>query len=183
MTIRAASVIRACASALVLLCATPVAGAAEPFERFFGWFEGNAIVDGDATATARDLTVKIGPWEEGFVVAWSTLIPKAGGKVKRASYEVRFKATRRDNIYASAMRRNMFGHAQPLDPLKGEPYVWARIEGDVMTVYTMLVTDEGGYEMQMHRRELREAGMALSFSRVRDGEVLREVTGTLKRLE
>lgn len=173
--------IAAALAVCALVVGLPATAAGNAYERFFGRFEGTASVEGERNA--RTLSVKIGPWEEGFVVEWTTLIPKADGAIKRAAYEVRFKATRRESIYASAMRRNMFGHARPLDPLKGEPYVWARIEGDVLTVYTMRVTDEGGYEMQSHRRQLVDEGMALLYTRVVDGEVMRAITGTLGRLE
>ena len=28
------------------------------------------------------------------------------------------------------MRADVFGNAVPLDPLAGDPYMWARLEGD-----------------------------------------------------
>ena len=54
--------------------------------------------------------------------------------------------------------------------------------GDVLTVHSMLITDEGGYEMQVYARELIGDRMNLTYSRVRDGEVLRTVTGVLTRV-
>jgi hypothetical protein len=80
------------------------------------------------------------------------------------------------------MHRDVFGYSGPLDPLKGEPYVWARIAGSTLTVYTLRIIDDGGYEIQTFDRTLTSDGLDLRFSRQRDGKVLQPITGTLKRI-
>jgi hypothetical protein len=45
----------------------------------------------------------------------------------------------------------------------------------------MLITDDGGYEMQVYRRTLTDDGMSLSFSRNRNGQELKTVYGVLAR--
>jgi hypothetical protein len=171
-------------AALAALLPAPAraASAAADYERFFGQYEGEAIADAGTDLSKRDLRVEIGPTEHGFFVAWTALITKAGGRTKRVSYNIPFRATRREHIFRSTMKVDMFGHGVPLDPLKGEPYVWAQIAGNVLTVYSMLITDEGGYEMQVYTRELVDDRMNLTYSRVRDGQVLRTVTGVLTRM-
>jgi hypothetical protein len=79
------------------------------------------------------------------------------------------------------MHRDTFGHAEPLDPLKGEPYVWAGISGPTLTVHALLITNDGGYEIQVYRRTLTADGMALTFSRNRNGRELKTVYGVLGR--
>jgi hypothetical protein len=79
------------------------------------------------------------------------------------------------------MRKDLFGQAVPLDPLEGDPYVWARIDGDTLSVHALLITETGGYELQAYNRTLIEGGLRLEYSRVRDGKVLRTVTGVLTR--
>jgi hypothetical protein len=81
------------------------------------------------------------------------------------------------------MRTDVFGNAVPLDPMSGDPYLWARIEGNTFWMYALLVTDEGGYEMQTYERTLTAGGMDLRYSRIRDGEVLRTITGKLKKVK
>jgi hypothetical protein len=49
-------------------------------------------------------------------------------------------------------------------------------------MYALFVAETGGYEMQTYERTLVAAGMDLRYSRVRDGEVLRTVTGKLKKI-
>ncbi len=73
----------------------------------------------------------------------------------------------------------MFGNAVPLDPLKGDPYVWARVHEDSLTVYALHVLEDGGYEMQTYARTRIPEGLDLKYSRVRDGEILRTVNGIL----
>ena len=70
--------------------------------------------------------------------------------------------TDRSGIYRSAVKQNAFGGYVPLDPMLGEPYSWARIEGDVMTVYALVVRDTGGYDMLAYERRLTADGMHLS---------------------
>ena len=80
------------------------------------------------------------------------------------------------------MRKNLFGQTVPLDPLKGDPYVWARIVGDELRVHALIIREDGGYKLLSYDRVLTEIGLDLYYSRIRVGELLRVVTGTLKRL-
>ena len=65
--------------------------------------------------------------------------------------------------------------------MQGEPYVWARLNGDTLSVYSLFVTDEGGYEIQQYDRTLVAEGLRLKFQRLRNGTPLRSVTTVLKR--
>jgi hypothetical protein len=82
------------------------------------------------------------------------------------------------------MRADAFGNATPLDPMRGDPYVWARVEGPMLMIYALIITEGGGYEMHAYERTLTPAGvMNLNYFRVFNGEVQRAVTGTLKRVK
>lgn len=157
--------------------------AAEAYEQFFGRFEGTAIVEGGSELSKRDLRVEIRPSDKGFLIEWVALIQKPDGRTKRSAYKIPFRATRRAGIYGSAMKNDMFGHPVPLNPLKGEPYVWARVVGNVLTTYFMIITETGGYEMQVYTRELVNGNMELVYTRNRNGKLLRTVVGTLSRVE
>lgn len=169
--------------ALVIVAALmPMAAAqAERVEPgiFFGEFEGKTVIDQDGELRERDLRVKITPTRDGFSVNWISVTKRANGTLKRKEYTIDFLPTRRENIYRSGERKDMFGNAVPLDPLKGEPYVWARLHEDTMTVHALHVLEDGGYEMQAYARTRIPEGLRLEYSRVRDGEVLRAVKGTL----
>lgn len=148
---------------------------------FFGDYSGRTISSTEGDLSERDLSVSIKGEKKGFVVDWTTVTYNASGKSKRKSYSITFLPTARDSIFASAMKKNAFGAQVPLDPIKGEPYVWGRISGQTLTVYALHITDDGGYEMQVTDRTLNGDGLDLRFSRVRDGKPLMEITGTLVR--
>ena len=171
----------------LLVCATmilvaTVEAAPADFEAFFGEYEGQAITN-HGELRKRDLRVKISPYENGFTVNWISVTRKANGKLKRKEYSINFHPTRRSNIYRSGERKDLFGNAVPLDPMKGDPYVWARIHEDTLTVYALHVLEDGGYEMQTYERRRVPGGLDLKYSRVRDGEILRTVRGTLAEVE
>jgi hypothetical protein len=79
------------------------------------------------------------------------------------------------------MKSNLFGKAVPLDPLAGEPFVWARFEGDTFTVYSLFINEVGDYEMQEFHRTLVDEGLELVFRRVQNGVPEREINTLLKR--
>lgn len=154
-------------------------------EDFYGDYEGQSISEEGEGLSQRDLAVSIKPDEDkknGFIVDWTTVTQKSGGETSRKSYSIRFQPTKRPNIYGSAMRPNLFGKTVPLDPLQGQPYVWAKLEGHTLTVYAMLITDDGGYEMQVYHRTLSDDGMDLKFRRFREDGALKQIDGKLKKV-
>jgi len=153
-----------------------------PAEAFYGHFVGKAIDQGADEIENRDLEVHIRPYKNGFNVEWTTTIHRSSGKVKRAAFSINFRPTQQDGVFSSAMRKDKFGNARPLDPLKGDPYVWAVIEGGVLTVNTLIILDEGGYEIQTYERRIIDDGMYLEFSRIRNGEKLKDIRAKLLRV-
>lgn len=151
--------------------------------RFVGNYSGSADVENsDGTVTPRDMSVTISELDEGFTVQWSSVTYRDDGRSKEKSYRIDFvPADRGDGIFAAAMRRNVFGHAVQLDPMKGEPYVWSRIHSDTLTVYSLFVSEDGGYEMQQFDRTLVDGGLELHFKRIDNGVTQREVKTFLAR--
>jgi hypothetical protein len=160
--------------------AGPGLAAETSIEAFYGKYTGQAVTSGGDEVSKRDLSVIIKPAGKGkFTIDWITFSRSASGERKRKEYSISFKPSDRAGDFASAMKKNLFGKSVPLDPIKGEPYVWARIHGKTLTVHAMRVTDDGGYEMQVYDRTLTADGMDLKFSRVRDGKILKQITGSL----
>ena len=167
---------------VIALCGSrPLAAADAPIEAFFGNYVGTMISTSDAGLTERDLGVSIEKGDGGFSVNWTTITRKPDGRFKRKAYFINFRSTRRAGIYSSAMKTDKFGARVPLDPLAGEPYVWARVRGQTLTVFALLITDDGGYEMQVYDRTLVDDGLHLKFSRFHNGQPLREITAVLVR--
>lgn len=166
---------------LLLLAVANPAGA-NSIADFVGDYKGSAeLVRADGSAEPRDMSVSISKTKAGFNVSWKTVIFKHDGRVKEQSYSVDFVPTDRAGIYSAAMRRNVFGHEVQLDPMKGEPFVWGRISGETMTIYSLFIDEEGGYEMQQFDRTLVDDGLQLNFSRIRDGHPEHSVSTLLVR--
>lgn len=165
-----------------LFCLATSAMAQVNIEPFVGDYKGSAdVVSADGTLTPRDMSVTISETKDGFTVQWTSVTYKTHGRVKEKSYSISFLPSEREGIYAAAMTRNVFGHAVQLDPMKGEPFVWGRIIGDTMTVYSLFVDDEGGYELQQFDRTLADGGLTLVFTNLRNGQLQRSVTTFLER--
>jgi hypothetical protein len=168
------------ALAVMLLLAHP-ANAAD-ISQFVGTFTGSADVQSsDGTNVRRDMNVEISKVGYGFRVQWAFSTRKPDGRIKTKSNTVSFVPTDRTGIYAAAMEKNVFGHEVQLDPMKGEPFVWSRIVGDTLTVFSLFVDEAGSYEMQQYDRTLADGGLQLRFSFLRNGEEQRTVSTFLKR--
>lgn len=149
---------------------------------FVGKYVGSAeVVSVDGATSMRDMSVTIEEDKDGFTVDWTTVTHKAHGRLKESSYSISFLPSERQGIYSAAMTRNVFGHAVQLDPMKGEPYVWGRIVGDTLTVYSLFVDDDGGYEMQQFDRTLADGGLMLEFTNLDNGTLQRSVTTFLQK--
>lgn len=154
---------------------------AADYDPFIGRYEGEVVITDDASESRRDLSVDIRKIDEGFQVNWSTTTRQSDGKEKTKSYSIDFVPSDREHIYRSAMKKNLFGGREPLDPMKGDPYVWAHIENGTLIVNALIINEQGGYEMQTYERKLVDGGLMLRFNRIRDGERLREIEAMLKR--
>jgi hypothetical protein len=169
-------------AASVLLAVAAVQAQGAGFQRFFGTYAGEAISESGAELDKRDISVEITPQGKGFKVKWTVVIKRGKDQPRREERTIAFFPSKRPDIFSSAMRTDVFGNAVPLDPLAGDPYIWARLDGAKFWMYALFVTESGGYEMQTYERTLVPGGMDLRYSRVRDGEVLRTVTGKLKKI-
>lgn len=149
---------------------------------FVGNYSGSAdVVSADGSSHKRDMSVEISLTDDGFNVSWTSVSYKSDGRVKERSYSIDFIPTDRPQVFAAAQKKDVFGHLVQLDPMKGEPFIWARIIADTMTVYSLFVNEDGGYEMQQYDRTLTEGGLQLEFSRVRDGQHKKSVSTLLTR--
>ena len=155
---------------------------AETLNRFVGSYSGSAEVEQiDGTVEQRDMSVAIRETYKGFEVQWSTTIRRADGDAKTKSYKIEFIPSERDGVFAAAMQTNVFGHTVQMNPMKGEPFVWARVIGDTLTIFSLYVAENGDYLMQQYDRTLADGGLDLDFSLHRNGMPSRKVSTFLTR--
>ena len=175
----------------MLLIAGPV-WAADLMEPFYGSFVGTgmATYPGTDRSEQRDLDVMIEPAKRGgFTRQWITVTrDQEGGRtgigVKRRAVENTFLPyNEREGVYVLEPENGIFTKTKLPNPLRGEPMRWASVEGDMLTVYSMAITDDGGSEMQIYRRQLTPTGLKIDFLRMEDENVEVRVDGELVRAE
>lgn len=153
---------------------------------FFGTYTGVSINVVQGEVSGRDLAVTIKPWEDnGFTVQWTAITYRADGKQKKAETSIDFYPSPRQGIYASAMRKDVFGKMVSYDPAGADaaPYVWAGLEGETLTVRALYIVDNGDFEIQTYERTLQSGDLALEFERTLNGERVTQVSAVLERVE
>jgi hypothetical protein len=145
---------------------------------FFGAFSGGGVAENEDSlyfaVTARDFDVVIGPAKGGFKVTWTSVI-RGGGDVDKP--RVRKKSTTR--TFVAGAHPGVFTGATSGDPLAGKELSWARVKGDALIIYLMVIDTDGAYQLQRYERQLSGTGMKLTFTRLKDGEKVRMVNGRL----
>ncbi|WP_445680602.1 hypothetical protein [Radicibacter daui] len=178
---------RALALMLVLAVSTLAgqAAASDLWSPFIGTFAGSTIEKGSGVVEKRDLAVTIKTLDDGqgFNVDWQALIYRPDGSIDEKRLDVSFRSSGRGNVYSAAMRHDMFGHDVPLDPMKGEPYLWATIDADTLTVNALIIADDGRFEVQSYVRRLTASGLHLMFFRSIDGTKTKTIEADLNRVK
>lgn len=169
--------------ALLFVLLLPSVGMTAEAARFVGTYVGQAEFMSDGEQRRRDMSTTIEEAKDGFTLSWTSVTYKDDGRTTEKTYTIEFTPSDRPGIYQSAMAQNLFGQSRPLDPLKGEPFVWARFEGDMMSVFSLFINETGNYEVQEFHRTLVEEGLDLVFLRIRNGVVEREIKTLLIRQE
>lgn len=171
--------------AIVGVLAIFAAGSAQAadlsIKAFFGKFQGGGVAENDDSlyfgVTARDFDVEIQPAGAGFSVSWTSVIRGGGAPGKP---ETRRKTSVR--TFKPSGRPGIWKADESKDPLAGGELSWARIAGNTMTVYLMVIRDNGAYELQQYARTILPSGMEMVFTRQRDGEKVRSVKGRLVKV-
>jgi hypothetical protein len=147
---------------------------------FYGSWKGTGQANmpgGYFGLTARDLDVRIEPKGNGFNVTWTT-ITHPGGDIGKA--KTRRKSSSID--FLPGGKPGVFKAARQGDPLAGEPYIWARIKGQTLTVYVLHIDDTGAYVIQSYDRTLTGFAMEVTFARIRDDEPERTAKAKLVKI-
>ena len=171
----------AAALALALaVCAVPAGAQPQQLtpEAFYGTWSGGGVAENRDSVyfamTVRDIDVAIKPAGNGFTVSWTTVI-RQGGDPRQPN--VRRRETTR--TFRPAATGRVWRCVESGDPLDGKEACWARISRQTLTIYQMTVLPTGTYEIEQYDRTLSGTGMDLKFSRLRDRETARVVTGKL----
>jgi len=146
---------------------------------FSGLWEGNAVSYSNSSVnfpiTSRDLDVEIKPaGDSRFEITWRTLQRQKGSPDKP---KTELKETTR--IYEKSESGAIWKQQPAGDGFGGHPLSWVTIKDQTLTLYSMAVHEDGGYDMLIYNRTLTGLNMKLDFKAIRNGEVRRTAGGTL----
>jgi hypothetical protein len=166
----------------VIVAASPAFGQGALPAAFHGDWQGKELTVAEGStaseATAEDLNVRIAPDGSGFRMTWTALSREASGKpLTRRPVEARFAPSDRPGVFVldpeqSSLLAGLFGDPATSNPLEGEPLLWARLEGQTLSVYGLVVTPEGGFDLYQHARTLTDDGMTVRHTHRTEREVV-----------
>ena len=178
---------------LLVLLLLPVAAASaaeDPVEPFLGTFVGTAQVLDRAgrILETRDMDITIAEGQRGaFTVTWINVTLVDGRRdvpgVKRRVDTVALAPGPEPGIYLEQSRGSLFARRQEADVMKGEPLRWARIDGNRLGMFSLVVLEDGGYALQSYERILTDNGMDIEFRRIENGREVRRIRGQTIRVD
>ncbi len=180
-----AIVVAAAAAAAFL---PPAQGA--DFKRFFGTFVGRALEAGpdNSPREERDIDLMVRPeGKVGIALSWTNVTLVNGRRdvpgVKRRADEVRLVPAPDRQFFLARAAYDPFAEKRSPNVLAGDPLRWATVGQDDIKVYSLVVLDDGRYELQAYTRATTEEGMELEWQRIVDGQRLRHMTGKAVRAD
>jgi hypothetical protein len=138
---------------------------------FYGEWQGvTAEVQGIGGVTPQDLSVTIRPDGTGFRMQWTELEIGSGGVAGRRDVRVSFDPTGQPGVFAyreepGSMLERLFASPATSNPLEGETLLWARLVGPTLTVYSLALDHDGGFQLDRYEHTLQEGSMSYVGSR------------------
>ena len=111
---------------------------------------------------------------DGFRVCWTTLRAQEHGDPIRTEW--RF-------VFESGSARNTWQATETVNALTTRRGVWANLRGRTLTIFGIITNEDGYSNLHIYDRTLEEFGMRLDFLRTDRGQVLRSLSGRLRRNE
>lgn len=87
------------------------------------------------------------------------------------------------DIYLEDTRGSLFERRRDVEAMDGDAVRWGRIDKGRLGVFSLVITEDGGYELQSYERILTDIGIDIDFRRIVDGKVVRRIEGTTVRVD
>jgi hypothetical protein len=135
--------------------------------------------------TPEDLDVEISSDGDGFHMSWTGLARQDGGKLTRQKTEASFTPTDRPGVYAfdpggASLLSRLFADPATGNPLEGETLLWARLVGPTLTVYSLAIDSDGGFDLDRYARTLTDEGMTVGYTRRIENDLILTIEGRLE---
>jgi hypothetical protein len=165
------------------------AAADATIEDFSGDWQGVELrTSGDdkaLTFTPEDLDVRIRSDGAGFHLSWTAFSRQDGGELTRRKAEASFTPTDRPGVYAfdpggASLLSRLFAAPATGNPLDGETLLWAHLVGPTLTVYSLAIGSDGGFDLDRYARTLTDEGMTVRYTRRIENDLILTVEGRLE---
>jgi hypothetical protein len=162
---------------------------AEP-DPLLGQFTGRARdVDlADDVAVDRDIDIVISAIEGGGLrIDWTNVTLVDGRRdvpgVKRRADQVLLTPAPDREFFLAGVGYDPFQGKEEIEPMRGDPIRWGVRDGNDLTVYSFAILEDGRYELQVYERRATPTGLELAFERIKDGTVVRRMSGQAVRAD
>jgi hypothetical protein len=168
-----------CTLAFVLAVPAAPAQAGDPIEPFVGEWKGVGITDGLASAAGfadRNLDLKIEKSARGFRITWNSI------QEHRDDRSHRMTARATSVGFSPAGKEGLYVMDAAKAPLTEHAYLWAQVADRILTVHSIMLSDDGHLEHQKYVRTLQANGdLQLLYTRRLDDDVARTVMSVFRR--
>lgn len=173
----------------LLLAAVRGAAADVTIQDFSGDWQGVELrTSGDdkgLTFAPEDLDVQIRSDGAGFHLSWTAISRQDGGELSRQKTEASFTPTDRPGVYAfdpggASLLSRLFADPATGNPLEGETLLWARLVGPTLTVYSLAIGSDGGFDLDRYARTLTDQGMTVRYTRRIENDLTLTIEGRVE---
>lgn len=171
-----------------MVAAAAPAWAQAAIEDFAGTYVGRAqVLDGDGQVEEeRDMDIMIETTSDGFTIDWINVSLVDGRRdvpgVERRAVSLTFREDS-PGRFVVERRRSLFERRKEGNMFDGAPISWARLEDNKLGVFTLVVLNDGAYELQVYERILTDEGIDIDFVRLDEGVPARRIKGHTVRVE
>ena len=177
-------------AAIVLLTAPFSTRADAQIDDFLGTWRGVEVdVEGaeqPLKLTPADLDMTITDENGGFRIRALALGREPDGSMVMRPMEAAFAPTETPGVFAfdpgtGSLLSSLFADPAVGNPLKGDTLLWARLEGDILHVYSLAIDPGGGYALERSTGRLTEDGMVTTYELRFENDRVVTVEGRLER--
>lgn len=139
-------------------------------EAFVGSWRGQKAPSATDALPPDMLSLDVQEGADGFRISWLDLGSRNRGNVGVDKLDASFSATNRAGVFeyaptSSSLLTRMFASPKTGNPLKGETLLWARVDGPTLTVYSMKIDLNGGFDLDHYSWTRIEDKLQLSFKK------------------
>ena len=156
------------ASILASVSISGIAIGASSIEDFAGRWTGKSIERPNESMAPDLLDIEIGPRDGGFELSWNDLAQHDRDASSAKPLTARFVSTNRENVFEYAPETGsfldrMFASPETGNPLEGETLLWARVDTDMLAVYSLTIDENGGFDLGHYSWTKTEDGLLLHY--------------------